>query len=170
MADPRTAILITCDDAHEGGFQDAHDDRANWTGGEIGVGTLVGTKYGITCLDLPGVSIKDLTLDEAVNFYCNRYWKVFYSQIIDQAVANKIFDFGVLFGIGTAVKILQEVLKIGADDTFGEETLAAVNEADSVSLLLAYRTAFVQHALKIGADRPSEREFVSGWIRRINGD
>ena len=68
MADARTAILITCDDAHEGGFQKMHNDRANWTGGQVGVGTLVGTKYGITCLDLRGVDIQNLTLDQAVAF------------------------------------------------------------------------------------------------------
>ena len=156
MADPKVAISLTIQ--HEGGFEDNPDDPGG------------ATNMGVTQRDLPNINIRDLTVFQATNYYIQSYWKPLYSQIANQSVANKIFDFGVLFGIGTAVKILQEVLKIGADGMFGEETLAAVNEADPVSLLLAYRTNFVQHALAIGAARPTERQFVSGWIRRINGD
>ena len=155
MADPKVAISLTIQ--HEVGFT----DNCNDPGGA--------TNMGVTQRDLPNIDIRNLTVYQATTYYLQSYWKPMYSRIMDQVVANKIFDFGVLFGIGTAVKILHEVLKIEGD-IFGEETLAAVNEADSISLLLAYRIAFVQHALKIGADRPSEREFVSGWIRRINGD
>ena len=54
MADFKTAVLITLE--HEGGFQKNPNDHANWSSGKIGVGTLVGTKYGITALDLPGIS------------------------------------------------------------------------------------------------------------------
>ena len=156
MADPKVAISLTIQ--HEGGFEDNPDDPGG------------ATNMGVTQRDLPNINIRDLTVFQATNYYIQSYWKPLYSQIANQSVANKIFDFGVLFGIGTAVKILQEVLKIGADGMFGEETLAAVNEADPVSLLLAYRTNFVQHALAIGTVRPTERQFVSGWIRRINGD
>jgi lysozyme family protein len=170
VADPRIAILITCDDAHEGGFQDDFNDRANWTGGKIGVGALVGTKYGVTCLDLPDVDIKNLTLDEAVNYYSNHYWKTFYSQIQDQILANKLFDLGVLFGVKTAVETLQTVLKVPIDGVFGPMTLAAANISEPTSLLLAFRTEFVSHALKVGADNPPERPFVGDWVRRINGD
>ena len=155
MADPKISISLTIQ--HEGGFV----DNSNDPGGA--------TNMGVTQRDLPDADIRNLTVYQATIYYIQHYWKPFYSQIISQEIANKIFDFGVLFGIGTAVKILHEVLKIEGD-IFGEETLAAVNGADPVSLLLAYRTAFVQHSLAIGAAKPSEREFVSGWIRRINGD
>ena len=68
MADARTAILITLDPAHEGGFQANPHDRANWTSGQVGVGTLVGTNGGITALDMPGADIKNLTVDQKVAF------------------------------------------------------------------------------------------------------
>ena len=170
MADARTAILITCDDAHEGGFQNMHNDRANWTGGQVGSGTLVGTKYGITCLDLPGVNIQNLTLDQAVAYYTSTYWKPHYNEIANQLIANKLFDLGVLFGIGTAVKALQSVLKLVQDGAFGPTTVAEVNNSEDTSLLLAFRTAMVQHALSVGAANPAERPFVADWIRRINGN
>jgi len=72
MSDPKTAIALTL--IQEGGFQNNPNDHANWTGGQVGVGTLVGTKYGITCLDLPGISIKDLTPDQATQFAAGQWY------------------------------------------------------------------------------------------------
>ena len=66
VADAKTAILITLDPAHEGGYQRNPNDRANWTGGQVGVGTLVGTNGGITALDMPGADIEHLTTVFAV--------------------------------------------------------------------------------------------------------
>ena len=94
--------------------------------------------------------------------------KPFYSQIGDQGIANKLFDMGVLFGIGTAVIMLQSVLGLKMDGVFGPMSLQAINEAEPVSLLQAYKTILVQHVIQIGANKPTEREFVSGWIKRIN--
>lgn len=168
MADARIAIAITLDVAHEGGFQNDHDDRANWTGGQVGVGTLVGTKYGITYADMPGADIKNLTEEQATEYYLEHYWKTLYSQIESQDVASKLFDLGVLFGVGTAVGMLQTTLNIAVDHVFGPDTLDHVNATDPISLLSGYKFYFVKHALQIGADNPNERPFVSDWIRRIN--
>ncbi len=110
MADFRTAVLITIDPEHEGGFQKNSSDHANWSSGVIGEGELIGTKYGITALDMPGVDIENLTPDQAVEFYKERYWKDLYSQISSQIVANKLFDMGVLFGVKEAVSIMQLTL------------------------------------------------------------
>lgn len=168
MADFKTAVLITIDDAHEGGFQNDYNDHANWSGGIIGVGALVGTKYGITTLDMPGAVIKDITPDMAIGYYAAHYWKTLYAQIDDQNVANKLFDMGVLFGVGTAVRILQLSLEISEDGVFGPNTLAAVNLSDPTSLLTTYKANLVTHAFNIGAANPAERSNVADWGRRIN--
>lgn len=173
MADFKTAVLITIDPNHEGGYQDDPQDHANWSSGQIGVGELVGTKYGITAVDMPGVNIKDLTPDQAVDYYAQHYWKSLYSQIEDQDVANKLFDMGVLFGVGEAVKLLQISLKpafpdLATDGAFGPETLSAINQAEPTSLLGAYKTALVAYTLRIAANNPNERGDVPGWGRRIN--
>jgi len=165
VADARIAFTITTDDAHEGGFQKNPNDHANWSSGQIGVGTLIGTKYGITPADLPGQDIENLTRDQAIDYYIGHYWKPLYSQISDQLTANKLADFGVLFGVGTAVKVLQTALGLIPDGAFGPATLAAVNQA---SPLAAYKAAMSNHALEVANANPAERVFLSDWLRRIS--
>lgn len=172
MADYKTAVLITIDDNHEGGFQKNKNDHANWDSGQIGVGNLVGTKYGITAVDMPGRDIENLTPADAIEFY-KGYWKDLYSQIESQMVANKLFDMGVLFGITKAIEVLQATLKpafpeVSVDGNFGPVTLNAVNQSEENSLLQAYKTSLVAYTLKIAQVKPQERIFVSGWGRRIN--
>ena len=168
MADFKTAVLISIDPEHEGGYQCNPHDSGNWTSGEIGVGELKGTKYGISAAIFPSLDIKNLTPDQAVCLYQDRYWKQYYSQIDSQQMANKLFDLGLPFGVGTAIKILQEVLKVPVDGVFGPNTLAELNSSDPVKVLSDYKEAMVQRALNIGAANPEKRRFVSDWIRRIN--
>jgi lysozyme family protein len=168
MADAKTAILITLDLAHEGGFQNNPKDRANWTGGHVGVGTLVGTKYGVTTLDMPGVVIADLTIEQATEYYLAHYWKALYSQIDSQAIANKLFDLGVLFGVGTAVKNLQTALDLNADGVFGPVTLARTNAAAAPLLLTTFQHEMLAHAKAIAAGNPNDAPDLDGWTRRIN--
>lgn len=168
MADARTAILITIDPNHEGGYQCSHNDRRNWSGAQIGVGELVGTKYGITSQDMPGVSIKDLTPEQAVTYYTGAYWKQFYSQINDQSVANKLFDMGVLFGVVTAIRLLQRAAGINPQDgNFGPHTLAVVNAADPTALLDGFKQLLLNRDALIVAGHPEDAEFKDGWDRRV---
>jgi lysozyme family protein len=169
MANFRTAVLLTLQ--HEGGFQNDRNDHANWSGGRIGVGELIGTKYGITALDLPGVVIKDITEDQAVAYYQEHYWKDLYSQIESQLVADKLFDLGVLFGVPTAIKVLQLTLaelSVKVDGDFGPATLAALNQAGETSVLTMYKANFMTHAFNIATAKPEERRYLNGWARRIN--
>lgn len=168
MADAKTAILITLDPAHEGGFQKNPHDRANWTGGQVGVGTLVGTNGGITALDLPGADIEHLTVDQKIAYYMEHYWKPLYSEIIPQDVANKLFDMGVLFGIGTAVKAMQVALDLEADGVFGPNTLARLNAANDNLTLQAFKSELHEHADSVAAHNPEEVRFLPDWNRRID--
>jgi lysozyme family protein len=117
---------------------------------------------------MPNVNIADITPEQATEYYQEHYWKPFYSQIENQTVADKLFDMGVLFGIGTATKLLQNVLSLVIDGVFGPKTLSTVNQADSVSLLSAFQAALVSHALGIANAQPKDRVFLVGWIKRIN--
>jgi lysozyme family protein len=166
MADMKAAIAKTL--VNEGGFQNYHNDRANWTGGQIGVGELVGTKYGITCQDMPGVDIKNLTEDQAIAYYAEHYWKTLYAQINSQALAEKLFDLGVLFGVGTATKILQKAAGVTpADGAFGPMTLAAINAADPTDLWTKFTDLMLQRDELILAGHPEDAEFEKDWDRRV---
>jgi lysozyme family protein len=155
MADSKIAIAKTL--VNEGGYVDNPND----SGGP--------TKYGVTQRDLPGEDIKNLTPERATAYYLEHYWKALYSQIDNQSVADKLFDMGVLFGVGEAVKLLQIVLNIvPVDDIFGPHTLSAVNLADPNMLLVTYKTALVTYCIGIANDRPQDRVFLNGWIKRVN--
>ena len=50
---------------HEGGFTNDSRDAGNWTGGKVGVGKLVGTKFGLSAATYPTLDIKNITIVEA---------------------------------------------------------------------------------------------------------
>jgi lysozyme family protein len=157
MADFRTALQKTL--IHEGGYVNNPHDR----GGP--------TKYGITQADMPERNIADITTDDAAGYYLDRYWKPLYSQIVDQLVAEKLFDMGVLFGVKTAVKLLQFTMQhkinVVSDGVFGEETLADIN-GETADVLARYRTTLIQHVVNIVNVNPGDNVFIHGWINRIN--
>jgi len=154
MADPTIAIQATL--RNEGGFS----NNSNDPGGA--------TNMGITQADMPGQDISALTVAQAVAYYQEHFWKPFYSQILNQPVASKLFDLGVLFGVGTAVKILQSVLGVMDDGIFGAGTLQATNAAEPTGLLLLYKAAMVRRAQAVAVANPAESIFLTGWERRIN--
>jgi lysozyme family protein len=154
MADSKVAINLTLQ--HEGGYVDNPND----SGGA--------TKYGITQKDMPDVNIADITSEQATAYYVEHYWKALYSEIESQDIANKLFDMGVLFGVGTAVRLLQTGLSLVVDGAFGPATLAAINEADPYSALQAYKTTLVSHTIGIANSQPKDRVFLAGWIKRVN--
>jgi lysozyme family protein len=159
MADMELAIRKTL--IHEGGFVDDPDDPGG------------ATKYGITQKDLPGVDISALTEQQAIDYYKQHYVKTLYAQIESQAIGEKIFDLGVLDGVGSIIHVLQAVLKpsfpdVEIDGNFGPVTLSAVNQSDEASLLQAYKNALVARVFQIIAANPAEKKFAAGWIRRIN--
>jgi lysozyme family protein len=167
MADLTVAIYITLQ--NEGGFQANPKDRANWTSGKVGVGQLVGTKYGITALDMPGVDIALITQQQATEYYLEHYVKPLYAQINAQPVANKLFDLGVLFGVGEAIKCLQQALRLAdVDGDFGPETLQAVNSADSAQLVAAYKARMAKRAIGIAQENPNDAPDLPDWLRRVN--
>lgn len=156
MADFQLAVAKTL--VHEGGFVDNPNDPGG------------ATKYGITPADMPGTQIRDITTAQAVAYYSENYWKEFYSQIVDQLLAEKLFDMGVLFGVKTAVKLLQITLvnkvSLVTDGEFGPGTLSAVNQ--NANLLPAYRTILINHCMSVVNSRPETSVFVRGWVNRIN--
>jgi lysozyme family protein len=154
MADFKIAVNLTL--KHEGGYVNNPNDKGG------------ATNYGITQADMPGVDMRTITPDQAIAYYAEHYWKPLYSQINDQNLANKLFDMGVLFGVGTAVKLLQLSLSSGitvvSDGAFGPNTLAALNERGNID---SYRTVLYNHVMDVINRNPGDAEFVQGWTNRI---
>lgn len=147
------AVNITLQ--HEGGYVADPADP----GGE--------TNFGISKREYPNEDIKNLTIDRAKELYREGYWKPWMNEIISQPVVNKVFDQGVLSGIGTAVRILQKVAGVVMDGVVGPGTLAAVNSA-SDALLTPYKQALVEHYESLVAQKPELGKFLRGWVARAN--
>jgi len=156
MANPIESIALTLQ--NEGGFVNNSADKGH------------ATKFGITQADLPGQNIRELTEAQATAYYQEHYVKPWMAEINSQVVLNKLFDFGVLLGVGTAVRLLQRALGYPhsqQDGNFGPETLAAVNDAGD-NLLSAYRRVLLAHFQWIVAQDPTQEVVLAGSTTRIN--
>jgi len=155
MAEFEPAVEITL--RHEGGYvSDPYD-----AGGE--------TKYGISKRSYPGLNIAALTIDDAKEIYRRDFWH--YDQIIDQDVANKVFDLAVNCGIRTATGLLQEAIRdcgipVVADGLLGPKTITACNNLDPVKLLDALKQRAIAHYNALVVADPLRGRYLEGWIKR----
>ncbi|MFD1985561.1 glycoside hydrolase family 108 protein [Mesorhizobium newzealandense] len=148
---------------YEGGYSDNRNDRGNWTGGHVGVGTLKGTKYGIAAHVYPALDIKNLTLDDAKSIYERDYWKKVRGDSLPCGVDLATFDAGVMSGPRRGVRWLQGAVGAKQDGIVGNETIAkalAANGKVTIQRICAKRRGFVQSLL-------SSAHFGKGWSRRV---
>lgn len=87
---------------HEGEFTRASTDPGNWTGGSVGSGSLVGTKYGISAKAYPQLDIPNLTVAQAVAIYRRDYWTPMGCDYMTPSMALVVFDCAVNQGRGRA--------------------------------------------------------------------
>lgn len=134
MASFNIARKIT--DVNEGGYGDDPKDSGNWTSGRIGVGSLIGTKYGISApilcvyLKRPATvsDMKNLSYETAGLIYKRNYWdKIKGDDINSQDVANSLYDNAVNVGPGTAIKLAQRSLGISETGVMDIQTLNKLN-------------------------------------------
>jgi lysozyme family protein len=83
------------------------------------------TKYGISQKAYPGLDIRALTRDDAINLYRRDYWQAVRGDDLPWAFALPLFDCAVNQGQGTAISLFQHALRVKIDGSFGPATLAA---------------------------------------------
>lgn len=143
---------------HEGGYMNDSFDY----GGE--------TNFGISKRAYPNLDIKNLTIEDAKAIYKRDYWdKIKGDQIECEELALNIFDMAVNAGVGTAVKLVQIVCKVGVDGVFGSKTLAAVNGIGR-KLNDSYTLERVKHYVNICNRNQSQNKFLRGWLNRVLGE
>lgn len=139
------SINFVLDPRTEGGLSMDPNDPGNWTGGSVGVGEMLGTKFGISAAAYPMLDIKSLSRDDAVAIYFRDYWSKIRGDDLPPRVAGVILDSAVNQGPGTAVKLLQTALGLKGqqiDGSVGPGTIAAargVDQDDLVPEILALR-------------------------------
>jgi len=138
---------------HEGGY--SNRDLQSDPGGE--------TKWGISKRSYPNLDIKSLTKEDAISIYRNDFINPLNLEQYPLGVAFQLLDFAINSGPRTAIKQLQEAIKVPADGFVGPHTLAKLgvySDADLCALIVAERLEFM-------AGLKNFKENAGGWVRRM---
>jgi lysozyme family protein len=147
-------------------FEPAIQKTLLWEGGYVNNPADPGgeTKFGISKRSYPNVDIANLTVEDAIAIYRRDFWN--YDGIVDQDVADKIFDLGVNVGKFHAVSITQLAAGVTTDGRYGPNTERAINAHPSGSFLPTIRIAAENYHKEIVVSHPQDAEFLSGWLKR----
>lgn len=138
----KEALIMTVILKHEGGYVFDPDDP----GGE--------TKYGISKRSYPGLDIKNLTRDQAIQIYKKDYYlKMGIDKIQNLNLAVQVMDFGVNAGTGTALKYLYSA-------TFESEKTGE-------NIVKVYKRLRKQFYVNLSEKKPVLKKFLAGWLNRI---
>ncbi len=155
MADFNAAVSKTI--AREGGSKITNDPADK--------GGL--TKFGIAKASHPNVDVAALTEDQAKAIYKAEYWdKIRGDQLINQEVAEALFDTAVNMGCGMAVRLAQRAVNVPDDGAIGPGTINALNTVLVPLFLSRYKLAKIARYVDICKKDDSQRKFIIGWISR----
>lgn len=100
-------------------------------------------------------------------FYEANYWdKVRGDDIVDQDIAESIFDFAVNGGARTSSKLAQIAVEAEPDGVIGPNTLKKINAEDKKTFLAVFALAKIGRYVKIVEGRKESRKYFYGWVRR----
>lgn len=148
---------------NEGGFKCQATDRMDWTSGMVGIGTLVGTKYGISAGTYPKLDIKNLTLGEAQAIYKRDWWDGFKGDLLPYELAFQIFDSEINHGHKMGVKFLQRALGVVDDGALGPVTLKTIGDHDEDQIIMR----FLAIRLHYFTDCKTWATDGRGWAKRV---
>ncbi|MHC1707434.1 MAG: glycoside hydrolase family 108 protein [Bacteroidales bacterium] len=156
---------------HEGGFVNDPDDPGGATKYGISI-RLLASLGELGDIDKDGdVDIHDILAlgpeEVAEIYFAHFYEPLRIEEIKDSSLAMQVFDFAVNAGSKTAVKILQESLKITADGIMGPRTLAEVNNYSTSTPLMLYRYARNDFYRNLASRKPKLKKFLQGWLNRV---
>jgi len=164
VADFAHAIAVTL--RMEGGYVDSPHDRGGATNHGISQ-RYAEKKLGRHVSD---DEMRELSVDQAIEWYREDFWLPIYDRIRSQVVATKIFDIGVNCGPGSACRILQRALNCllffpmpTVDGIFGEITLAAVDDTDPQQLIETLIYEQIEHYKRIVESDPAQQPNMAAW-------
>lgn len=155
----------------EGGYQKHPSDSGNYNSRN----ELVGTNWGISApvyenyIGRPPseTDMRQMSAATARDIYRKSFWDdIRGDEIINQSVADIFFDGRVNHG-RTGTKLMQRVLGVADDGRVGPQTLRAINQSDPRQLYIAYREARREFYYYLTEKRPSQLDFLDGWLNRL---
>jgi len=164
--------------AHEGGYGNDPNDP----GGETYKGIarkMHGDWSGWQQIDqykhqpgFPANLEKDAGLQSGIaEFYHHNFWNpINGDQILNQSIAETIFDFGVNVGANKSASIAQKVVGAGVDGIIGTDSLKQINGYDPNHFLAAFALEKIGYYIAIIKNRPASKVYFYGWVCRALGD
>lgn len=153
---------------HEGGFQNDPADRGNWTGGAIGKGSLVGTKYGVSAASYPGEDIRGMTLERAKEIYLRDFWGPAGCDIVPHVVKSPLFSIAIHTSAPrrpiTAIKMLQRAAGVDDDGDIGPVTVGAISSMEPNRLAARLQGHYLDY-LNNNVDQ--WQRYGRGWAQRV---
>ena len=156
---------------NEGGFQANPNDSGNYDSD----GSLQGTNFGITVRTARTYGydgdMRDMPQEVAIAIYEFAYWRGL-EGINSQAVATKILDMRVNFGVGAADRMAQraanmwEGIDIAEDGIIGPRSIAAINSLPESEYLGSLVEVISDRYRQIAANDPQKEGFLAGWLKR----
>ena len=111
---------------------------------------------------MPGEMAK-LTVADITPFYKALYWDKAYCNQLPAGVDYMAFDAAVNMGVGQSIRLLQRSLGCVADGVIGPNTMKAINEADTKTLIDKFSAQKEMFYRSLG----TFATFGRGWMRRI---
>lgn len=149
--------------SNEGNFQNAQGDRGNWTGGKIGVGKLVGTKFGLSAMTYPDLDIPNLTVDQAKEIYYRDWWVKLEMDLFKPSLACQMFDAAINHGMHNASAMLQRAVGVADDGVLGPATKRAIDIMTLDDILMCFLGERLEFMTYVG----TWDTYGKGWARRI---
>lgn len=139
---------------HEGGYVNNPADP----GGE--------TNWGISKRSYPHIDIKNLTRDDAKVIYRQDFWDVL-GEDAHPAIKFQVFDFAVNSGIQTAIRKLQDAVRVADDGHWGPISKKALAAMELNDVLLRFNSRRMRFITSLS--KPWWDEFGRGVMNRIAG-
>lgn len=127
------------------------------------------TKFGVAVNANPDIDIKQMTLQDAMMIYYQKYWLVGSCDKMQYPLSVLHFDGCTNHGVGRAIKFLQQALGIDPQTTnVGPRTtelMASANVVEVCNKICDIRSDFYKAIVE---RKPAQVKFLKGWLRRIN--
>lgn len=122
------------------------------------------TNHGISKRAYPLLDIKNLSREQAVKIYRDRYWSEVHGDDLPEPLAIMMMDSAVNCGISRSVRWLQKALGVQVDGSLGPVTLREVKLSDGLELARAVGTERERHYRML----KTWPRFGKGWMRRLD--
>ena len=144
---------------NEGGYVNLKDDL----GGPTNHGCTQAVWESFVGHPVTVDDMKALTKEDVKPLYKRNYWDAIHGDALPSGLDYCIFDCAINSGVGRAAKFIQEIVGVFADGAIGNNTVAAINQMNAVTMINEFSDKR-QQFLELLKTFPV---FGKGWTRRV---